>query len=129
MNLSNQTFKVVVVLDIWTHPREIVEEELSDIDNDPKVKVASLQKELELPFTPFIGLELVFPGWSCTPLISVVWSEEDYRFFCRVEGRYPIGKSAARNLYDMVTTYKDLLRWALEGGWTRPELGGGDAPR
>lgn len=130
MNLPNQTFKVVVQLDIWTHPRELVEEQLKDFDSDVDhgVKVAILEKELELPFAPFIGLEVRLAEWECTELISVKWVEEDYRFRCRVEGKYPKEQSA-RNFYDMVTTYEDLLEMALECGWTRPERGGGDAPR
>jgi hypothetical protein len=74
---------------------------------------AYLYYECELPFPPYIGLELSNDEWSSASLISVRWDIESESFYCRVKEEFPwedlaIGSSAS---------FKELIDWAVRDNW------------
>jgi len=120
-------FKVKVQKCIWTHEPASVEESLSERSlvlgsEHEKPKVAILYLELELPFAPFIGLDIRGDGYDCR-LASVRWNVMDKRFDSAVKDSFP-GMEL-----DSYISYEELMEFSLDEGWVRPQRGGGDAPR
>jgi hypothetical protein len=127
---SCSMFRVVVWKSIWTHEESVVRDSTSERalvlgrpEGSPEPKVALLKRELSLPFAPFPGLSLSSQGWSCCPLQTAAWSDEEQMFRCTVQDEYP------RWALDTPLSFEDLLSMSLDEGWERPVLGGGNAPR
>jgi hypothetical protein len=70
------SYKVHVTKSIWT--------------NDERTELLdSLYYDLELPFVPFIGLQLQRDGWHCGPIERVAWDGDEECFRVEAQGRTP----------------------------------------
>ncbi len=120
-------YKIVFRKIIWTKEEKDVTEYFNrDAQNDDdKPLYAWLRKDIELPFTPYIGLEIeaTDDGWTCPPLTNVKWYSDTSTFACRLEDKYPGWRQ------DTYLTFEDLVELDLDCGWEWPEKGGGKAPR
>lgn len=60
----------------------------NDLDQESATQWAALDKSLELPFAPFIGLEIVFDTAIRLKLERISWIVEDNCFHCAASDRY-----------------------------------------
>jgi hypothetical protein len=113
-------FTVTFARNIWTLPME-------GRGHPKAAQGAIFERTVQLPFAPFVGLNVREPDWDSGPVIRVEWftgewQDDNGHFRCQVEDQYPAtGPSGLR--------YEDLVEWAVRDGWRRPDKGGGNAPR
>ena len=117
-------FTVRLVKCIWTESQQFTEAFLSQGGGTAsESRVAILEREVSLPFAPYPGLEISGDGWESGPLQTATWCLSESRFRCAVRDEYP------RNAFGTHLSYEFLLSQSLQAGWSRPTVGGGDAPR
>ncbi|MFZ5531629.1 MAG: hypothetical protein ACOY4U_11355 [Pseudomonadota bacterium] len=68
-----------------------------------------LRRELNLPFVPFIGLNLTDGVWYGPPIVEVTWSTSSNEFSCMLEPYF------ASKHGDM--TVQEVDDWAADEGW------------
>lgn len=108
-------YKLEVIRTIWN----VEEEEWikyiksiqsgSDHESTKKIEPKILYHETQLPFPPFIGLQIFDDRWYCSPIKSIEWHSESNKFVCRVENEFPGGYG------DMYLTTEDICN--LSSGW------------
>ena len=49
----------------------------------------SLYREIELPFPPFIGLDISDEDWNSGTIEKIRWSMEENRFIAQVKDEFP----------------------------------------
>ncbi len=118
--MQEKLYEVVVRKCLWTHEKHLVQD-VSQVE--PKPRVAIVTRTVQLPFTPFVGLQITDGIWDSGPLRSVIWDVKDEKFSCSTDDEFPVYSSGS------YVTYEDLLSFRIDLGWQRPERGGGDAPR
>jgi len=72
-------------------------------DTDKKRKFKTLQKEVELPFPPAIGMEVTDAKWFSGKIERVVWNNEDNVFSVKVMDIQPKEGVTAELLLDVAT--------------------------
>lgn len=87
----------------------------SDRD-DTKARFAVLQREEELPFPPYPGLEMQWPMIRPQKVVSCTWSTEHGRFTCKVEDEYTV------NLDIDAPDFDEAVEQAEDEGWTVPSI-------
>jgi hypothetical protein len=54
-----------------------------------QVSSVLLERELDLPFVPFLGLSLVQGAWTAEPLTRVCWLPDEQLFSCETSSLFP----------------------------------------
>ena len=72
-------------------------------DADKKRKFKTLEKEIELPFPPVIGLEVTDGNWFSGKIERLVWNNKDNTFSVKVMDIQPKDGVSAELLLDVAT--------------------------
>ena len=70
----------------------------------------SLLFRVQLPFPPYLGLEIMDGSLSSNALKTITWDVENKEFYCHVAYEYPVNIFGGGD-------FKDLVNWAVEEGW------------
>jgi hypothetical protein len=81
------------------------------VDEERKDMYTHLFRDIELPFSPFVGLEISFRGWSSGKAEKVTWDFDSERFVVEVKDEVPFSSTD----YDFTVEW--LLQHALKQGW------------
>lgn len=63
-------------------------------------KSFTFYRNLQLPFAPFIGLQLQDQNWITNPLKQVRYQVDDKKFVCHVESDMEIANECDKKFYD-----------------------------
>jgi hypothetical protein len=105
------SFKIKIVKGVWTHK---VKKGLA------KPEVAIFEKEVELPFPPFLGLEISTEELHCRTIRRIEWLADQELFRCSITDEHPHLDVDGRDV-----SFEDLVKTNLNEGWKRVS---GNAP-
>ena len=94
-------FRVVITKYVWDQ---------DDVEAS-KMRVL-LGRELELPFAPFVDLELTDGAWMSGAIKTVQWDVPAQRFTCAVADEFPYSRGVDDYTFDW------LVRDATDNGWS-----------
>ncbi|MDS7924945.1 hypothetical protein [Acinetobacter sp. V115_6] len=77
-------------------------------------------KKIEMPFIPFIGLEIDFPLERKQKIKSIKWSMESNSFFCTLQDEFSRCGIDDPMFDEWLEYYKDH-EWSIEGPYLQNE--------
>ncbi|MEO4187468.1 hypothetical protein ABH305_16595 [Acinetobacter pittii] len=109
MDNNNNTHKVHLLLYIWDR---------QNLDQSNNWAVA--YKTIEMPFIPFIGLEIAFPLERNQKIKSIKWSMESNSFSCTLQDEFSRCGIDDPMFDEWLEYYKDH-EWFIEGPYPKTE--------
>jgi len=109
MDSNSNMHKVHLLLYIW---------DSQTLDQSKNWAVA--YKKIEMPFIPFIGLEIDFPLERNQKIKSIKWSMESNSFSCTLQDEFSRCGIDDPMFDELLEYYKDH-RWSIEGPYSQNE--------
>lgn len=109
MDSNSNMYKVHLLLHIW---------DSQTLDQSKNWAVA--YKKIEMPFIPFIGLEIDFPLERNQKIKSIKWSMESNSFSCTLQDEFSRCGIDDPMFDEWLEYYKDH-EWSIEGPYPKNE--------